>query len=70
VHAIAFEIDSPHSPELLTIATTERNEHQPRVHHLGGGRFLVSYLSEQGSADHYIQGRIVTTGAQKMRGIR
>lgn len=69
VHALAFEIDALSSPESFTIATTERTEHQPHVHSLGSGRFLVSYLSDQGT-DLRINGRVVTFGSSRRRSIR
>ena len=69
VHGIAFEIDSFGSPETFTIATTERKEHQPLVHFLGSGRFLVSYLSDQ-TTDLRINGRIVTFGSTRRRSMR
>ena len=70
VQAIVFETDDLRSPELLTIAATERKERAPLVHHLGSGRFLVSYLSDQGDADRRINGRILTLRAPRRRAVR
>jgi len=70
VQAIVFETDDLRSPELLTIAATERKERAPLVHHLGSGRFLVSYLSDQGDADRRINGRILTLRPPRRRAVR
>lgn len=70
VHAIVFETSDLRGPQLLTITATERKEHSPLVHHLGSGRFLVSYLSDQKAADQRINGRIVSFGPARRRAVR
>ena len=70
VHAIVADTDDIRGPQLLTITATERQEHSPLVHHLGSGRFLVSYLSDQGAADQRINGRIVSFGSTRRRAMR
>jgi hypothetical protein len=70
VHAMVVETGDLHSPQLLTITATERKEHSPLVHSLGSGRFLVSYLSDQGAADQRINGRIVSFGPPRRRAMR
>lgn len=69
VHAVVFETDDLRSPELLTIAATERRERAPLIHHLGSGRFLVSYLDDRGEADRRITGRILTFAPARRRAV-
>ena len=70
VLGIVFDRDDPGSAERLTISATERTEHSPLVHHLGSGRFLVSYLSDQTRADQRINGRFVSFGPVRRRAVR
>lgn len=70
VQAVVFDTDDLRTPELLTITATEREERAPLVHYLGSGRFLVSYLSDQGATDQRINGRILTFGPSRRRAVR
>ena len=67
IHGIVVDRDDTGGAELFTITATERKEHSPLVHHLGSGRFLVSYLSDQTAADQRINGRIVSFAAPVKR---
>lgn len=68
IQALVVEPGELRSPQLLTVTATERKEHSPLVHSLGDGRFLVSYLSDQG-ADQRLNGRIVSFGAGRRRAV-
>jgi hypothetical protein len=70
VQAIVVESDGVRGPELLTISATERKEHSALVHPLGSGRFLVSYLSDQTTANQRINGRIVSFEPARRRAVR
>lgn len=70
VHAIVVDTGDIRGPQLLSITATERKEHSPLVHHLGGERFLVSYLSDQTATDQRINGRIVTFAPARRRAMR
>ena len=69
VHALAFPIDRPYSPKMLTICATERYELVPQVHLLGRGRFLVTYRSD-GVGGQRLNNRIVTFDAPRRRSMR
>ena len=71
IHGIVVDTDALGSAELLfTITASERKEHSPRVHNLGSGRFLVSYLSDQTAADQRLNGRIVSFESARRRAMR
>lgn len=69
VHAIVFAPVRGAIPELLRIATSPRTEHNPVVRSLGGGRFLVTYESDE-VLDRRLAGRIVTFEIPKTRAVR
>ena len=69
VHALVFPVDRPYSPEMLTIAATERFERAPQVHALGPDRFLVSYRSD-GTDGMRLNSRMVTFGDARRRSMR